>query len=240
MVKKHESSIVIEEIPVDLFITFYNDAIRAISRLDTLYKQLTEFETEDIDEDELYDILDDFSIRISTVCQILHLAPSTDLSMNKYLLNTAESLEQLIENINNVVENGVYPSVGDVGILKREIYEVIGGLSYYTVVDFNVPEVLQSATNNETVSVDEVLDAYIKQNSLDLTDFCKRLLKYYKEYRLKLEFFDEHPELEHEFELTVGPTYNVIPDGVLTVDLVQKVIDGEVSVSDLEAMLNVE
>ena len=51
-------------------------------------------------------------------------------------------------------------------------------------------------------------------------------------YKYRLDFFDEYPELEEKFESLLGPDYYNIPEDVLTKEIVQDVIDGNLPVDD--------
>ena len=104
---------------------------------------------------------------------------------------------------------------------------------YFVLQDFEIEDTLEGIASGGEYSIDEVFDGYLKANSLSVEEFAETFNQYYQTYKFKLEVFDEHPELEEAFEKVVGPDYNLIPEGILTVELVEQIINGEIGVDTL-------
>lgn len=233
MVKKHETDSTIFTVPVERFSEFFASCVNTVSSLIELDELFNDFLDKNIEEDELFDALDDLSLDSDAIYFIAKSFSSINISRNKYLANTAELLKVFEDNVYKIVSVGRDPDKGDVLILQKELKRVVGGLVYFVLQDFEIEDTLEGIASGGEYSIDEVFDGYLKANSLSVEEFAETFNQYYQTYKFKLEVFDEHPELEEAFEKVVGPDYNLIPEGILTVELVEQIINGEIGVDTL-------
>ncbi len=234
MIVKHEQSGLVKVFPSSELSDFFCESVAACRKLKALYTDLEKFEQGELDEDDISDVFDDFRIMTDSILRLGVNYISCVNSLNKYLNQTTRTLEVLLENINKIVEFCQVPDESSLKILKKEIFSVIGGLSYFLINDFSVFNVLKERIAGEpNVEIDEIFNAYIEKYNADIDEFGQWLLKTMADFRIHLEIFDAYPELERQFEEVVGPDYNLIPEGVLTKEIVLKVIEGEMSISEL-------
>ena len=241
MIKKHERNSTIVGISNDKFDAFFSDAISVIYTLDPLYKDLCNFQEGLVEDEEIYDNLEDLTLKVNNILVIAECFPSVIPANSKYLKKTAYALERLIENVRTIVDSGVYPSNQEVLVLKDEIFTVVGGLAYFLLNDFGIFEMLDGVMENKgSVDIDEIFASYVKSTGANALELGCKLSEFHKNYKFRLDLFDEYPEYEQSFEKLMGPDYNLIPDGVLTIEMVKQVIDGEISSTELVEKLNAD
>lgn len=240
MINEHKINALVYKASHEELLSFFNDCIVAITKLDSLYKELKSmydengvFIADEDDQDDLFDSLDSLNLKISDIYTVGTMYTSTVDVYNKYISRTVLTLKMLVENVQSITNKGLLPADGDVQILMDEIFSVIGGLSYYVVNEFAVDKTTATLMENLNADydIDSVYDAYAKRNGFDtqaLYDFGTQLVKYMTEYKYRFDLFDEYPELEGDFEKVVGPLYNIIPEEVLDYDTVVKIINGEI------------
>lgn len=233
MIKKHESSNVIMRVTNEALYAFFTDAMTVESRLVFVHRVLSSFLNGESDEEDVFDCLDELRLPTNNITTVASCHPSTVLEYSKYLKRTSDVLSLFSQNVAMIVEKGIYPSEGDVQILEKEIVSIIGGLTYFLVSDFGIADTLQQIKNGEDYDIDEIYDSYLKANGLSAEEVGEGLTEDYAKYRLHFDFFDEYPELEGAFETAAGPGYNLIPEGVLNLDIVNKIISGDLTVEDV-------
>jgi hypothetical protein len=200
MVKKHERSNLVAVINDESLLKFFGDTVNVISKLDSLYKKLSAFEDGDLDDSEMYDELDDFQIKVDSINLLAGVFPSTEDTLNKYFKRTNSILIMFQENVYSITDKGIYPTIGEAGILKNEIFDIIGGLSYFLVYDFGIAKTVREALTVGDYDIDEIFDSYLKSTNSKVEDFGNYILRKFDAYKFHLDFFDEYPELEEEFE----------------------------------------
>lgn len=241
MIKKHERNSTIVGISNDRFEAFFNEAISAIYMLDPLYKDLCSFQDGLVEDEEIYESLEDLTLKVNDILVIADCFPSVIPANSKYLKKTAYALERFISNVRIIVDSGMYPSNQEVLILKDEIFTVIGGLAYFLLNDFGILEMLDNVMENKSsVDIDEIFASYVKSTGANALEVGCKLSEFHKNYKFRLDLFDEYPEYEQSFEKLMGPDYNLIPDGVLTIEMVKQVIDGDISSASLIEMLTAD
>lgn len=241
MIKKHERNSTIVGISNDRFEAFFNEAISAIYMLDPLYKDLCSFQEGLVEDEEIYESLEDLTLKVNDILVIADCFPSVIPANSKYLKKTAYALERFIGNVRIIVDSGMYPSNQEVLIIKDEIFTVIGGLAYFLLNDFGILEMLDNVMENKnSVDIDEIFASYVKSTGANALEVGCKLSEFHKNYKFRLDLFDEYPEYEQSFEKLMGPDYNLIPDGVLTIEMVKQVIDGDISSASLVEKLTAD
>lgn len=238
MVKKHEKFSVVYDVPTEKYLEFFTDSTKVINALVELDEIFDEFIEGNSDVDDVFDALDELVLSCNSIYFVAASFSSVNESRNKYLRNTSEVLEVFNDNVTQITSVGRYPTEADIEILKKELYEVVGGLTYFLMYDYEIFDTLAEIEAGEVnYTIDEVFDGYLKVNCLSVQEFTNVFVEYFKKYKFKLEIFDEHPELEEEFEKIVGPDYNLIPEGTLTIEVVQQIIAGTLSIENFLASL---
>lgn len=247
MIKMHEFSSGLRRTTEDEFLEFFRLSVIACRKLKELSSQLQQFQTGDLDEDEIFEIFENFNLMTQSIFVVTQGFTSVINAHNKYLIRTGKSLETLMNNINTIVDDVITPEEREIEILQNEISSVIGGLSYFLYMDFNM-WAIEEVKEGEELEIDSVVYGYVESivsrlGSSKKETIAKKLAALVKEvhgwmldYKLKQEVFDEYPEEEEAFMRVVGPDYVEIPESALTIDVVRKVIDGKTSVEELLQM----
>lgn len=247
MVKMHEFSTMLHKVTEDEFIEFFRQSVIACRKLKALSSQLQQFQEGDLDEEEIFEIFENFSLMTQPIFVVTQSFTSVVNANNKYLIRTGKSLEALMDNIHTIVDDIISPQEREVEILQNEISAVIGGLSYFLYMDFKMWEV-EDVEAGEELEIDSVLYGYIESTAnrsgaskkdhiaKSMAALVEEVHTLMLDYKLKQEVFDEYPEEEEAFMRVVGPDYVEIPESALTIDVVRKVIDRKISVEELLQM----
>lgn len=231
MIIKHEVDCTIANVTRSLCRDFFVEAVSVISQLVMADEEIAALLDENIDPYDVYDVLEELELSISSSVMFSSCMPSKDLALNKYLRRTVHNLQTLKDNIEQLVITGRAPDVEDARILHNELFVTVGGLAYFVLTDFAVFDTsLQLKLKKDDYDIDEIVDSYLKATNLSVENFCTQMCDYATAYKYRLDLFDECPELEEKFESLLGPDYYNIPEDVLTKEIVQNVIDGTLSV----------
>ena len=234
MIVKHNSDKVISDVSIEIFTSFFKDSVSVINKLVSLHGMLVDFNNGIVSDDDMFDELDDLSIKINSIQLVSECRTSVVNSNNRYLINTVSTLERFLENVRGLVDLGRYPDAKDAEILAEQVHYVIGGLAYFMIYDFGIDQFLfKIADGVKSPDVDEVFVAYCKGFGVNPINFGKDLVEIHKAHKFKLDVFDECPELEEPFEKIMGPDYNIVPEGMLDIGLVKNVISGELALHEL-------
>lgn len=233
MIKKHEIDCTMARVTRNMCRDFFVEAVSVISQLVAADEELVALLDEDIDPYDVYDALEELELSISSSVTFSSYMPSKDLALNKYLRRTIDNLQALKDNVEQLVITGRAPDAEDARILHNELFVTVGGLAYFLLTDFGIFETsVQVRVNPDDYNIDEIVDSYLKATNLNVGDFCTQMCDYAAAYKYHLDLFDEYPELEEKFESLLGPDYYNIPEDVLTKEIVQDVIDGNLPVDD--------
>lgn len=150
----------------------------------------------------------------------------------------------LIDTIQGMVESAVevfYPySTEELLKLEELLKECIGNLSCFTYNQFGFSEfVLNEELPLEEIDVYDAVDVYMKRNKKtlqDISDLATSLNNLLRKCNPKIDAFERYPELLEPFSELVGASVYDLED----IDLitVKKVIDGDMSVDEFNAMLD--
>ena len=76
---------------------------------------------------------------------------------------------------------------------------------------------------------EEIYDKFCKHYGLNPEEYTKSINDLRSIYKIKLNFFDEYPELEEPFEAMMGPNIINIDEDKITLDIVKQVLKGDIS-----------
>lgn len=238
MIKKHLCGSKISKISTEEYLKFFTNMSDVVSKLIPVDEVLLQIlNKEDVDEDDIYDDLDDFvcNINYDVLRDVARLLPAKILAYNKYLQRSVNTLITLVDNVKHLVKTGRTPDETETALLHKEFFSAIGGLTFFMVKEFDMHlTLMQSERGDADVTVDEIVRAYCSSFNLDIPAYCNNLCTFSEAYRYHLDLFDEYPDLEEEFLKVVGPDYYNIPEGFLTKEIVDGVIAGTINFEDLK------
>lgn len=237
MVNKHDQSGLLGVLSQDQVTQFFSDTVTIIRKLAALDAVWENFETGELDDDDVFEYLEGFRINITQICIMADCMISTNAALNRYLSQTSNILKIVSGNIETIVDYSMEPDLETSKKIRKELSETIGGLVYYLVYEFSLTETFEKSGQKD-YPIDEIFYDYIRMYSVDISGFKQEIVHLQEKYKYKLDFFDEHAELEPVFAKAVGPWYNLIPTANLTMQIVMELINGEYSAEEFVNRVN--
>lgn len=241
MIKKHETSNLVRTADSAEILEVFESTVDYVNRFRKLWSALNEFDLTRGEEDDLLDLIDDtiFAEPVLSLQRYSLCACSTINVINKYLQETMTLMELLLDNLKLLSSSGCAPTSRELPVLQQQVYDVTAGLSYFVFYEFGVCDLLtQESTGN--CPVDEVFYSYLQKTGIPQDDFVIAYCVLTKSFKMRLEVFEEYPKKEEAFEAVMGPYYVGVDSRRLTVELVDKVIAGEITPEELCSLTNSE
>lgn len=246
MIKKHEINTVIGHPALSDLEYYLSEAMSVCNQLVALLTAVNEF-YEDQDDDALLDEIDTAAVMQYNGIHIFYdCRLSTCSAINKYLGKTLVLMDKLHEMLEKFSLTSMTPvdDDGEDGLkcFKAVIQRCIAGLTHFMCYEFDLFSYVDDFTNgNEKPDIDEVYHGVTaKSNNIDAKTKAIELCSLALKFKQKLEIFDEFPDKEAPFEKIMGPFAAELNEENLTVDLVDKVIDGVLSPQELLDITNPE
>ena len=242
MVKRHESQKIVMTVSNRDFHEFFRECMGIISTFNMVHLDIEDFLADELSADDLFTTLDEMVIKSTLIREVSYGCVSVDYVANKYLSETISTLDFILKMIHEkFVDIGLFLRKGDAEIVDRYIKQVIGGLSFFLITDFGVLATYkQILEGKKDYDIDEIFELYSAKSGKTIEENCKYLEEIFRTYRIRFDFFDEHPELEEDFEEAAGSWYNLVKPEMLTVPMVQDVISGKIKIEDLISEMEVK
>lgn len=240
MLVNHEIQTVVNSMRKDELNACFAEAYTVVNQLIEIRSALERWHQGEDDEDELFDNLDTYSyFAYGNLQHFSDWAVSKDVILNKYLMRVMSSFDVVQKNVHIISESGVVPTQEEYESLRNGLYRVISGILYFIIYEFSLRDTVLAARDSDDVPVDEVLSHYCASKGKDLIDFVVSVCELGDKYKFKLDFFDDYPDKEADFEKMMGPSIVGIDESALTLDLVNAVIEGRLTPSELLEVMNV-
>ena len=233
MIIKHESNNTIRDLSENELIDFVDQAMKVIRNSKEILDALQQTADGDIDEDDELDLLEScHADDIKSLIVFKNTAASVYNSINYYVESLCDVILNNNRNIDEIVDSGVYVTDEWAEILKKENERIIGGLCYVLWYEFNVDS-YYNTINDASPEIDQVLKGYFDTNNIDVASGIEALRADKETYKFKLMVFDEYPEKEDDFLRLMGPDIGGIDPEALTIELVNKVLSGDMTPQEL-------
>ena len=235
MKKKHESSALISKATDELLVNFFAESMEIIADCKYLVKSIDDKRSGELDEDDLLDAIDTpLLVNISNVTMFRSCCFSIYNGINYYMKTIVEYVKNIQENLARFNSLGVYLTEEWEELLRSEASTVIGGLSHVLWYEFGVGDYYDSYNaGNEDPEVDEIFYTYCDSRGLKLITEAESIADNRKAFKFKLNFFDQYPEHEDLFESLMGPYVVGVDENVLTIEMVLKLENGDITPAEL-------
>lgn len=254
MIVKHNCNEITSCQTLETLTNMVDEVYSMINDLVGVVKSLNRFIDDKIDDDDLLDILEEaqissyanfnkFALDSSSNISSLNRSVRTMIDVKVYDANgdVEKEVPGLISTFNKeisqIVYSGAAPSISEIEKMRTFLSKMIGALAYFLKFEFNLDKSIETSETDDMI-VDAVISEYCDRIDESVLDWCNTIMEVLKVYRPRLEVFDEHPELEEQFDVIMGP---YLTDGMsedLTLDIVNDVIAGKISPQDVWGILN--
>lgn len=249
IVKEHEANMSVGRLEPEDLLRFLNQSIAITKGLQNLDEELKEWIDNiseecgitsctmesvltDDETDDLLEILEDAEIQDYDCINLFYShCYSTWDSLNAYLRTTVFTIIEFNKLINKLTSSWTCPTMEELKKIHNYARSILTNLLFIVYFEFDMDSVNNLVDGR--YYIDEIYNKYCMQYGLDPEEHTKVISELKYVYRIKLDIFDEYPELEESFEAIMGPNYANIDEEKLTIQIVKGVLSGEMS--ELEA-----
>lgn len=241
MIKEHALSEIVTKINKETILQGFGAMVTDYNTMKEFYSNLKDLSIGDLDGDDFLDICTDINFESCSICQAfskLHISMSE--AINSYFCETSDKFSQLEERISEIAKSYCEPDDKELESLLSLTYDVIAGFVFMFWSDYGCCETMRSVTSKEEPVFDEIVYNYFAKFTIaqdkrheKCIAFAEDVEENAKLFKIKLAIFDDIPEKEEEFRAIVGPDIGRIDPAKLTITIVNRVCDGDMSVDDL-------
>ena len=228
MIIKHEANTLVSLLSNAQILETFADTYSLLNTMLVAKDEIELFNAGEVDEDELLDVLDECnSFNFKALDNFKGAFSSMDVAVNKYFSRTLVTAKFALDSCRQVSK------LGSVACQAYKDYcanlqRSIAGFSNFLVNEFGISLLLEVAAKGGTeLPIDEIVKMYTDANGISVTQLAERINKIAEDNKMKLDIFDEYPELELEFEKVMGPFVNLVDGSNLTIELVNDAIAGK-------------
>lgn len=239
MLINHEIQTVVNNMRKDELFKCFTEAYTVACQLIELRSTLQQWKQGSLDDDELFDSIDELNyFSYNSLLDFSRWANSKDTILNKYLSRTMSYFEVVKKNVQIVSDSACVPTDEEYNLLLKGLYSIISGILYFIIHEFNLKTTILAAETKDDVPVDEIVSHYCASTNKDLLDFVLSVCELGDKFKFKLDFFDDYPNKEEDFERVMGPLVVGIDEATLTISLVDDVIAGKITPAELLEITN--
>lgn len=147
------------------------------------------------------------------------------------------TIDLLNKNINTVVDDWAGLTEDDIQVFNDLCTRIAADTAYVLKFEFGLEKTIEdykeNGKNELEADIDYVFRTYCDKYDLDLILECDEIVELSKIYKPILPVFDDYPELEEAFEAVVGPYLADVDSNSLTLDIVKKVLNGDIKPEEL-------
>ncbi|NBH96626.1 hypothetical protein D7Y41_02775 [Anaerotruncus sp. 1XD22-93] len=253
MLKVHEYNGLLKEYKEEELVSVVADLYHNLNGAIKIMDCLAKFKNNELDE---FEVLDELEMLVlgdaKGVCQYARNASSSVNAINRVLRITyGFKCDGVTEpGYRATLDADIYKVVSVFNGLSTEEADIINGLAYAVASnaayvlrhEFCLDEFIESyhnAGNNlEEAVIDVAFQQFCNEAGLGAVETASSVLECSSIYKPALPVFDEHPELEEEFEKIVGANLADVDPESLTIDVVLKVLNGTIQPCELFDMFN--
>lgn len=240
MVKEHVTGKTIVNISNDAVIQFFSLMVKDFRNLKSLYNDLESFEQGQLDDDEILETIDaTLFVSVSKFVSLAKLRICANESLNIYFGRVANTFADLDECRKKIADTYCAPDKEEASQLKDLTYKVLAGFCFIIGNEFGCFDTVTSSQDGEPV-IDEVVYHHYSKFAIAKEQRYEMCVTFAKEindaaaiFKIKLDVFDEAPEKEEMFLRIVGPDIGAIDETLLTMQMVDDVIEGKLNVDQL-------
>lgn len=240
MVKEHIIGSTVVKINKKVLVEFFNKLVSDYRNLKDLDAALKDYDAGNIDEDELLDDFDNIHFISPADCaKFGNLRICSFDSINIYLSRVASIFCALDEKVHAIATSYCAPDKKETEVLLELLYKTIAGFCFVFGNEFHCFDTVISEDSDDQY-YDEIVFHHFSKYAIDDTkrgqlcmNFAKGIATDAEEFKIKLDVFDAAPEKEEPFMNLVGPDVCIIDETALTMEMVDAVLDGKMTVDEL-------
>lgn len=220
VVKEHQANYTIGNLePEDLF-NFLNQSISIVKGLQSFDEEIGDYLKEisensetnalakpdletvltDDDIDELLEIIEAAEIQnFDAIVKFYNHCYSTWDSLNAYIKNTLVIIKEFNVIVTKYSSSWTCPSFRDLNTLSTYGKDIIKNLLFIVYFEFDM-ESVNCQEKDERFYIDEIYDKFCKHYGLNPEEYTKSIDDLRSIYKIKLNFFDEYPELDNHLK----------------------------------------
>lgn len=232
MIKKHETLKDIGSVGVDRLLACLEEATRLAHDSEEVYKILTSFKEGELYEDDAVEELEVYTKFPSVNLGYFHSWKCSHYTtVNKYLDDVVERIKVAEKNLNIAIDLMLAIKPEELDSLIKQIYDLTSGLYYFIVKEFDLEDAVTGSEDQ-----DEIVNKYCSKKRYEYKDFATKMVVKSREFRLRVDLFDEFPQYEDAFYDAVGSDIISIDQSKLTLEMLKQLLYGEITVEELISM----
>lgn len=242
MIIKHEGNNVIKQVGESDYIEFFDCAAKLIKNSLAILQVLEDRRNDEIDEDDEIELLEELIVKdVNPLYNFANNRLSKCVSINHYLDDLCCVATKNNENVALITDSGVYVTEEWAQLLTEENEKLIGGLCHVLWFEFQLALSWDCLLEKKEIVIDQIPKGYWDSKSMDAEKELQYFAALRDKYKFQLLVFDEFPEKEEEFLKLMGPDLCAVDDTLLTVELVDQLLNGSITPKELlEALQQAE
>ena len=234
--------------------TMYGELRNALNATLSTFKNIELLKNNEIDE---FDVLDE--LETAWICDYKVASNFGERASSMYSAIT-KCLRELVpnrENDNTVIDkynkicsrlcdNAIGIDESDIEELTEVLTDLIGKITFVMRYEFALDGLVATYEATQSYAEMEILNSfknYCSKIGLDdekMLAEARGIIEVSNQFKAKVEFFEDYPDLEAPFEAIVGPTIADIDTEKLTLDLVKKVLTAEITPEQLAQLIPID
>ena len=236
MIKKHETLKDVGTVSNDRLLSCLEEAIRLAHDAEQAYNILTEYKRGELYEDDAVEELEAYTKFTAINLGYFHAWKcSRYVVVNKYLNDVFDNIKVAEQNLNTSVDLMLSIKNEELEAVINQLYNLASSLYYFIVKEFDLEDLTHGVEDQ-----DEIVNKYCAKKCMDYSDFVIKMLNKSKEFKLKVELFDEFPQYEDAFYDALGSDIIRIDQRKLTLEMLKKFFGKEISQEELIALCEKE
>lgn len=226
---KHDTSSLIGSIERKALEDSFAEALTLLRDAKTVYNTIRSLEHKTIDFMDATDKLEDYTgVDVHNLDVFRVLKSSLSETINKYLERVFIDIDVYSRTLNAAVDCMFALQPNEIEYLEQKAYNVVSGMTFFCSFEFDMLGIISSAEEGAE-AVDEVVQVYCRRTGETALTIAKEIQTAMKEFKINFDVFDAFPELEEQFFNVMGPNITAVDPVMLTMELVQAVINGEIT-----------
>ena len=151
--------------------------------------------------------------------------------VNKYLDDVIERIKVAEKNLNIAIDLMLAIKPEELDSLIGRMYDLASGLYYFIIKEFDLEDTIL-----DEECQDEIVVKYCSKKRYDYKDFATKMVVKSREFKLKVDLFDEFPQYEDAFYDAVGVDIISIDQSKLTLEMLKQFFGKEITIEELIAL----
>lgn len=232
MIKKHETLKDVGAVSTDRLLSCLEEACRLAHDAEEVYKILVSFKEGELFEDDAVEELEAYTKFNALNLGYFHAWKCSHYTVvNKYLDDVIERIKVAEKNLNIAIDLMLAIKPEELDSLIGRMYDLASGLYYFIIKEFDLEDTIL-----DEECQDEIVVKYCSKKRYDYKDFATKMVVKSREFKLKVDLFDEFPQYEDAFYDAVGVDIISIDQSKLTLEMLKQFFGKEITIEELIAL----